>query len=52
MRQASLSHFLLGKFLLERIGRNNISNETIQTRHPHWRIIIFKESTMARVIML
>ena len=44
--------FFWGKFLLEYIRGNNISNETIQTRHSHWRIIIFKESTMARVIML
>lgn len=52
MRQASLSHFLLGQISLGVYRENNISNETIQVRHPHWRIIIFKESTMTRVIML
>ena len=52
MRQASLSHFLLGQISLGVYRENNISNETIQIRHPHWRIIIFKESTMARVIIL
>jgi len=48
MRQASLSHFLLGQISLGAYRENNISNETIQARHPHWRI----ESTMARVIIL
>ena len=43
MRQASLSHFLLGQISLGVYRENNISNETIQDRHPHWRIIIFKE---------
>ena len=52
MRQASLLHFLLGQIYLGAYRENNISNETIQTRHLHWRIIIFKESTMTRVIML
>ena len=36
MRQASLSHFLLGQISLGAYRENNISNETIQTRHPHW----------------
>lgn len=52
MRQASLSHFLLGQISLGVYRENNISNETIQTRYSHWWIIIFKESTMARVIIL
>ena len=52
MRQASLSHFLLGQISLGVYRENNISNETTQTCHPHWWIIIFKESTMARVIIL
>ena len=52
MRQASLSHFLLGRISLGVYRENNMFNETIQARHPHWRIIISKESTMARVIML
>lgn len=36
MRQASLSHFLLGQISLGVYRENNISNKTIQTRHPHW----------------
>lgn len=46
MRQASLSHFLLGQISLGVYRENNISNETIQTRYSHWWIIIFKENAL------
>jgi len=52
MRQASLSHFLLGKFLLEHIGRIIYLMKPSKPVILTGGIIIFKESTMARVIML